>query len=382
MHTETTDAAPFVERIVGDRSFQRVEELIDNLRIAEDQRHDYVAALGPEREFAMSSRGDLSLKQGGLVTPTGYAHGQIAQRVNIPVKYYNRMLANAGSLLADNVNHWLSEAKAEERVMLRTVGSNLRALVSDRFKSLDNLDLALSLLPALEDAKREHQLYVAQSSLTDRRMYLRLVAGTMQKKLQRGSTVAYGVQISNSEVGAGALVIEEFLYTLQCLNGLVVNRAMRRAHLGGRIETDGTFEEFYSDKTRQLDRQAIFAKAADTVRGLLTQENFDRQLNRLQNTLQNVVPGSVELPKLVEVVRDRLHLSDGEGGALLNRWTYQASEIENNWSQWGMVSAITRSAQDSPSIDRRIEIERMANTVVDMSAADWDRLVAQANRKE
>src|SRR6187549_1483822 len=42
-----------------------------------------------------------------LFRPTKWAHGQLAEKTGIPMKYYNRMLEEQPDLLARNVNAWL-----------------------------------------------------------------------------------------------------------------------------------------------------------------------------------------------------------------------------------------------------------------------------------
>ena len=58
------------------------------------------------------------------------AHRQIAARLEIPAKYYDRMRTEAPQMLAKNVNHWL-HAQPETR-MIRTLDGNVRAFLSDR----------------------------------------------------------------------------------------------------------------------------------------------------------------------------------------------------------------------------------------------------------
>lgn len=63
---------------------------------------------------------------------TDHAHGQIAQRLDIPAKYYNRMRSEAPALLAANVNNWFQEQP--ERRMIRTLDGKARAFLSDRYR--------------------------------------------------------------------------------------------------------------------------------------------------------------------------------------------------------------------------------------------------------
>ena len=63
------------------------------------------------------------------------AHQQIASRLQIPLKYYQKMRLEYPSLLDENINSWFS--KNGERRMLRTLDTNIRAFLSDRYRRLD-----------------------------------------------------------------------------------------------------------------------------------------------------------------------------------------------------------------------------------------------------
>ena len=65
------------------------------------------------------------------------AHQQIASRLNIPYRYYQKMQEEAPALLDSNVNTWL-EQKPERR-MIRVLDGKVRAFLSDRYRRLDNL---------------------------------------------------------------------------------------------------------------------------------------------------------------------------------------------------------------------------------------------------
>ena len=79
------------------------------------------------------------------------AHQQIAARLNIPFRYYQKMQAAAPHLLDQNVNTWF--AQNPERRMVRVLDGNVRAFLSDRYRRLDNLELCAAVLPVINDMK-------------------------------------------------------------------------------------------------------------------------------------------------------------------------------------------------------------------------------------
>ena len=67
------------------------------------------------------------------------AHQQIASRLGIPIKYYQRMQAEAPALLDENVNNLLEQTPAKR--MVRVMDGNVRAFLSDLYRRLDNYSM-------------------------------------------------------------------------------------------------------------------------------------------------------------------------------------------------------------------------------------------------
>ena len=95
-------------------------------------------------------------------------HNQIGEQAEIPAKYYDRMLKDAPDLLATNVNRWFTKHPAPR--MARTLDGRLRALRSDRFRPLENEDLAEAALPALRDCGCD----IISSQITDKALWAQI----------------------------------------------------------------------------------------------------------------------------------------------------------------------------------------------------------------
>ena len=81
------------------------------------------------------------------IRPT--AHVQIGSYLGIPKKYYDRMQAEEPELLAHNVNTWFR--KQPEQRMIRTMDGHARAFLSNRYRRIDNLDIARVTIPIIAD---------------------------------------------------------------------------------------------------------------------------------------------------------------------------------------------------------------------------------------
>lgn len=147
---------------------------------------------------------------------TEIAHRQIAERLNIPFKYYERMRTDFPMLLDANINGWL-KLKSEKR-MLRTLDGNLRAFLSNRYRRLDNLELVDHILPVIAQMKN---CTIASCDITETHLYLKVINKSMKAEITKGDIVQAGFVVSNSEIGLGALKVEPLVYRLVCKNGMI-----------------------------------------------------------------------------------------------------------------------------------------------------------------
>lgn len=87
--------------------------------------------------------------------------------------------------------------------MLRTLDGQVRARLSDRYRRLDNYDLAVHVLPILKGLP---ELRFESVEPTETRMYIKCVTPQLKFEMAPGDIVQAGIAISNSEVGQGTLV--------------------------------------------------------------------------------------------------------------------------------------------------------------------------------
>ena len=95
------------------------------------------------------SKNDQDNRNAEMLQTTGLFHRQIASALNIPAKYYDMMQRQKPELLATNVNSWLQSR--DTNYMVRTLdygsGQTARAFLSDRYRRIDNLEIAMAVLP-------------------------------------------------------------------------------------------------------------------------------------------------------------------------------------------------------------------------------------------
>jgi len=281
------------------------------------------------------------------------AHKQLAERLQIPQKYYNKMRFEYSSLLDDNINSWLE--KSPERRMIRTLDGNVRAFLSDRYRRLDNLELADAVFPIIQEMKAAE---IVSSEVTETHMYIKIINKKLKAEVDVGDVVQAGLVISNSEVGLGSLKVEPLIFRLVCKNGLIVkDYAQKRYHVGKQIDNDDSAYEIFSDETLAQDDRAFFMKVQDTVRVAIDEVKFNLSVEKLRATMnESTGPDPV---KTVEVLADRYVLNQSERGSILRHFIIGADN-----SKYGLINAVTRASQDVEDYSRATELERLGGELL------------------
>lgn len=346
-----------------------VELATEIMRRAEAKR-DFVA----DTTELVFENGALAIGNAGAFPLTDHAHGQIADRVGIPKKYYGRMRAEAPALLANNVNHWFQEAP--ERRMVRTLDGKARAFLSDRYYRIDNEQIAEAVLPVLLESGGHGA--VVSCCITDSKLYIQALFPRLEGEVRRGDPVQGGVIVSNGEIGNGALDIRPMIYRLVCTNGLISGQIaedarLRRNHVGRRVAI-GEDYSVYSDETLKADDRALTLKIRDSIRVLAQPGLFNRILAEMQDAIHQQ-PVANPMAAMSELGKS-YSITQGERDSMLMNLIRGA-----DYSKWGMVNAITETANEHPSYDRAVELQRMGGRVLELKPGEW-RQIASAKSIE
>ncbi|MEN6622743.1 MAG: DUF932 domain-containing protein, partial [Smithella sp.] len=281
------------------------------------------------------------------------AHKQLAERLQIPQKYYQKMRFEYPDLLDENINGWFNQSP--ERRMLRTLDGNVRAFLSDRYRRLDNLELADAVLPIIKDMRSAE---IVSSEITETHMYIKLINKKLKAEVTVGDIVQAGIVISNSEVGLGSLKVEPLLYRLVCRNGLIVkDYAQKRYHVGKQVENEDSAYEIYSDETLEQDDKAFFMKVQDTVRTAIDEVKFNLSVEKLKAAREE--PTGPDPLKTVEVLADRYVLNQSERGSILRHFI-----MGEDSSKYGLINAVTRASQDMEDYTLATELERLGGELL------------------
>lgn len=173
------------------QGIKSIQNLYGELERQREARKDLIADTRSINISSTNGVSMLSVSTGEDILSyriTDIAHRQIADRLNIPYKYYERMRLDYPALLDKNVNGWL--LKNPERRMLRTLDGKLRAFLSDRYRRLDNLELVDHVLPVIAEMKG---CEIISCDITETHLYLKVINKTMKAEIVPGDVVQAGL---------------------------------------------------------------------------------------------------------------------------------------------------------------------------------------------
>lgn len=299
---------------------------------------------------------------------TSLARRQLAEKLKIPFTYFERMRVEQPALLDRNVNTWLQCDSADKR-LIRTLDGRARAVLSDRYRRLDNFDLAENVLPILQ---RLPEARFESVELTETRMYLKVTTPCVKVEIAPGDIVQAGVVITNSEVGAGSLSVQPLVFRLVCKNGLIASdHALRKTHVGRILAAAEEAVVAFKDDTLRADDQAFFLKVRDVVEAVVSEATFRLVAEKMQRTMG--IPLIGDPVKSVEVLASHYALNEGERAGVLHHLI-----AGGDLSGYGLVNAVTGYAQQVEDYDRATEFEALGGKLIELPAKDWKKITEAA----
>jgi hypothetical protein len=280
---------------------------------------------------------------------------QIATKVGISKKYLDKMRDGHNALLQDNFNYWMH--KTPKQQMIRTQGTTARAFLSDKYKRVDNEEIANTVLPILLDKGYE----IMSSAITDSKMYIKARLPKLEREVTKGDVVQAGVTISNSEVGAGSVNVSPFIYRLVCLNGMTINDArLNSRHLTSSQATIDGVWTVLSDEAKELDNRALLAKVKDVVLSTTDEVRFNQNVAKMTDATEIKIKSP---KKVIEVLENRFDLSKVEGENILENLVNR-NDTQKFANLWSVVNSITALGNTMDDYDRGTKMQEIGGRLL------------------
>lgn len=341
-------------------------EVLTELQRQNAAKQDYI---GAAEAFRLDDDGStFRIGNDHSFGTTQLFHRQVASALGIPAKYYDMMQKQKPDLLADNVNAWFSDKDSSYMVRTLDYGSGqvARALLSDRYRRIDNLEIASTVLPLFAG---NPDIQVISSEVTESKLYLKIL-NTRLEMACVGDIVQAGVVISNSEVGLGAVSVQPLIYTLACTNGMICpSYGERRTHVGRASKATDDGYEIYTDETKEADDRAFMLKLRDATLAAIEEARFRQIVGKLEESAGAKIKGRVQ--DVIELTGKAYDLNQPEQDSILN-YLIKGGDL----SLYGLSNAITRASQDVDSYDRATALEGIGWQVATMTANQWKEINA------
>ena len=322
-----------------------MQRLINEGKIAQD----YIAPLGvnlkaKDHEPVITFTGENHLLMNmpdGQFTMHDNAIGQMADRMGIPQRYL-RQLASGDPwaiALAAYVLNQHSDWTQRSRVLVRTVGSQVRGILSDSYRRLNSVEI----LTAFVQEAAGQGAVISDAYMNDTKVWAETILPTpitVPTKNNGDVIIFAGARFSTSDYGDGAVDMRAFLLNGACLNGMVRESVMKQVHLGSKLPDNLAL----SQQTYELDTKTTVSAVKDLTKGLFSKDNLMAKAVEIQEASEVEVDFNKELKRLtsnggllkqegkeVEKILMRNDPDDGvQGGATL----------------WKLTQAITAYARE------------------------------------
>jgi hypothetical protein len=376
-------------------------DLVDMLKAQSDVRYDVVVAASQieMREGDLIVHGGAARVDDDGVTvadarlvPTPIFDEGVSRRFDIPLRYVRTMRGQVASdvestdapsgveptLYDENVNYWLA-ADPNKRHLVRGFRTDdpdapgiARALLSDRYRTIDNHDVLMATLDGVRQAGVE--VHIDGADLSDHRMAVRLTCPVVSEYAadlldgyrspftgQTGAdnpTIFAGLVVKNSETGGGAFTIVPRLVVQVCSNGLQITKdAMRAIHLGGKLD-EGVIE--WSDETQRHELELVTSKTRDAVSTFLDVGYMRAKIAGLRELAGIEVVHPLDT---IERVARKTGWTADEEASILGHFIRGGQT-----TALGVAQAVTSYAQTVDATDRQDELESSAIVAAELAA--------------
>jgi len=352
----------------ADQRFETIESLDAAARAHSQNSRESIVNIGT---LSMREENDEILLDGDPMN--NWAFGQFATSVKAPASYLRSLPAN---LAMKNLRHGLDQVSEDTMRKLLISDGRIGAFTSEGYARIWNSEITGWLLELQasqpwwtfpvafrqagggeKDGAWGESKELPVAFLSDRDMFVFLTDMEHSIEVPGSDTpLMRGFWIENNEVGAGSVRITMFLYDYVCSNVMVWGARnvveVKIAHKG-RARERVLFDDSEAKKAIQAYNSS--SSMADTLR-----------IKKAMNTL--IAPTTAEV--VSEIYRHRLPgLSKTilEQAVILAESTPRYQLGEGPTSVWALMSGLTEISQRCEHADARVEIDRSASRILDMT---------------
>lgn len=322
-----------------------MERLINEGKIAQD----YIAPLGVELKrndhspvITFNGEGSLTMNMpDGQFSLHANAIGQLADRMGIPQRYLRTLAGGAEwqiALAATMLNEH-SGWTQRSRVLVRTVGTQVRGVLSDSYRRLNSVEI----LTAFVQEAAQQGAVISDAYMNDTKVWAETIIPQplVIPTAKNGDVVIFaGARFSTSDYGDGAVDMRSFLLNGACLNGMVRESVMKQVHLGSKLPDNLRL----SQETYALDTKTTVSAVRDLTSGLFSKDTLMQKAYEIQGASEMEVDLNHELNRLTS--NGSLLKSEGSEVQKILMRNDPEDGVQGGATLWKLTQAITAHARE------------------------------------
>ena len=325
---------------------------IEKILSDQERAADYLTIIGQEKRF--KSNGIVSYNLPEAETDFSihpHALRQFGEKLSVPVPYLRELASGdeRQKALAATILNEHSGWAERNRVLMRSVGSEIRGVLSDQYKRLNSQEIITAFLSEVYDMGAT----MTDGHFTGTRYYIETLHPfpiIFPTPKNGDVAMAFGARLSSSDYGDGALDLRFFMLQGVCLNGMVRESVMRQMHLGSKLPDN----LLLSQRTYQLDTETTVSALKDLTRQLFAPETIKRNMMAIQDASGVEVDITKELALLAK--GGRLLKNEAEAVGKIVMQANPDDGVQGEATLWKLTQAISAHAREiDPSRSRDLQ---------------------------
>jgi len=351
----------------------KAEQLLQHLET--NMPHDILTPMRKTRFIPVGNGVELEVPGSEQLRLHGNLLSQFADKTKADLKYLRKLLsgefeeAKKGKRARDEMRdgkwrydlaaHILNEhgrnmLPPDRNNLIRTVGNQARAFLSDNYNPYDGTALLASFVETSQ--KLDLPPVPVESTCTDLRASLKMFLPVVFEPIP-GEVLCFGVEWFNSDFGCGRYGVRATLWRLWCTNFAMMEEGLFEVHLGPKLTNDRLIQ--FSRKTMNLNTQARIEATKDIVKGLLSPARVGSVMDAVRRADEEKVSwvgAKAALSKYLHIDEmeeaERLFNSEDDMRVPRKQSLYKVSQL---------LGLFAGQTQDG---DRKLDLERASGAVL------------------
>ena len=354
-----------IDRINGmiERKSPDAKEALENLINEGKVQRDFIAPIGvtnrnaePAVHFASNGKvkmifnnGEYEIHENAIV--------QLASRMGVPTGYLRGLSTGdewKRNLAAEILNEHMGWTE-RQRVLIRSVGNEVRGVLSDRYRRLNSMNIVMAFM---EQVQASGGVLVNGAKDATKFWFETIYPNPMIIPTAKNGLVslAFGARLSSSDFGDGSLQLRSFILQGVCTNGLVRESVVKQIHLGGRLPDNIAL----SERTYRYDTMTMASAIKDTTKILFEPETVKQKAIEIQKASEMDVDFGRELKRLQRDNLTKAEVNEVES-VLMN--SNPDDGVAGEATLWKLVNGITAIAREK-DVRRERELQEIAGDLM------------------